>query len=76
MKTAADAAPLTPQPSTRPAWPEEGARGQLGPVTCRPRGPEPAWASGHGPGAFFLPPLQGKGLKSYEHGSKKKLASI
>lgn len=31
MKTAADAAPLTPQPSTRPAWPEEGARGQPGP---------------------------------------------
>lgn len=31
MKTAADAVPLTPQPSTRTAWPEEGASGRPGP---------------------------------------------
>lgn len=31
MQTAADAAPLTPQPSTRPAWPEEGASSRPGP---------------------------------------------
>lgn len=69
MKTAVDAVPLTPQPSSRPAWPEEGACGQPGPSDLRPRGLEPARASGQRPGAFFLPPLQGTKLPSQTPGS-------
>ena len=56
MQTAADAAPLTPQPSTRPAWPEEGASSRPGPSDLQAMRPgvSPGVKSTESPGPFLL----------------------
>lgn len=69
MKTAVG--PQCPSPHSPAAAGLAGgrSRGQPGPSDLRPRGLEPARASGQRPGAFFLPPLQGTKLPSQTPGS-------